>query len=113
MTTIDITKLANHIRRKRGNMNLRDTANAIGEVSISTLSRIDKGKIPDLSTFMKICLWLETSPEEFAPGFQSNDKETDHQEKILYHLRADSSLSEDVATALQKMIEVAYENTIS
>ena len=95
-------------------MNLRETAEAIGDVSISTLSRIDQGKIPDLSTFMKICQWLETSPEEFAPGFEKRDAEKeDHREAILYHLRADSSLSEDVATALQKMIEVAYQNSLS
>lgn len=114
MSTIDIEKLATHIRRKRGSMNLRDTAEAIGDVSISTLSRIDQGKIPDLSTFMKICQWLETSPEEFAPGFQKLDEEEqNHREAILYHLRADSSLSEDVAIALQKMIEVAYQNKLS
>ena len=91
MSTIDIKKLAQHIRRKRGSKNLRETAEEIGGVSISTLSRIDQGKIPDLSTFMKICQWLGTSPEEFALGFQSSDSEENHQERILYHLRGRSN----------------------
>ena len=55
MASIDIDRLSKMLKEKRGKMNLRDTAKAIGDVSISTLSRVEQGKIPDLSTFLKIC----------------------------------------------------------
>ena len=109
MASIDIDRLSQMLKEKRGKQNLRDTAEEIGDVSISTLSRIEQGKIPDLSTFLKICTWLGVSPNEFAPDFQMD--ETDHKRQILYHLRADNALSPEVAAALKKMIEIAYANS--
>jgi hypothetical protein len=58
---------------------------------------------------MKICEWLEVSPEEFSMG--SQNKEKSHKEEMFFHLRADQFLSQDVAEALTKMIELAYENS--
>lgn len=109
MATIDIDRLSKMVKEKRGKNNLRDTVNEIGDVSISTLSRIEQGKIPDLSTFLKICVWLNVDPSEFAPDFQRNEE--NHKEEILYHLRADSTLSKEVADALKQMIEIAYANS--
>lgn len=109
MASIDIEKFAQLVKAKRGKRNLRDIAEEIGGVSISTLSRIAQGKIPDLSTYMKICDWLEVSSEEFA--LNPSSKEKDHKEEIFFHLRADRSLSPDVSEALTKMIELAYENS--
>ncbi len=109
MASIDIDRLSKMLKEKRGKMNLRDTAKAIGDVSISTLSRVEQGKIPDLSTFLKICAWLGVNPSEFAPDFQQ--EEENHKKEILYHLRADSTLSKDVASALKQMIEIAYANS--
>lgn len=108
MSQIDIQRFSQLIRQKRGSKNLRDTAKEIGDVSLSTLSRVEQGKLPDLSTFLKICAWLEMSPNDFAPEFQNSHE--DHREKILYHLRADNALSPEVADALQKFIELAYAN---
>jgi len=111
MASIDIEKFAQLVKNKRSKRNLREIASEIGEVSISTLSRIEQGKIPDLSTFMKICEWLEISPDEFTQNIQSSEKS--HMEEIFFHLRADQSLSQDVADALTKMIELAYKNSES
>ncbi|HEY3388270.1 MAG TPA: helix-turn-helix transcriptional regulator, partial [Prolixibacteraceae bacterium] len=108
MASIDIEKFAQLVRNKRGNRNLRDIANEIGEVSISTLSRIEQGKIPDLSTYMKICEWLEMSANEFE--LNAKPAEKNHMEEIFFHLRADQSLSQEVSDALAKMIELAYKN---
>ena len=115
MATIDIEKLAQLVKSKRGNRNLREVATEIksevGEVSISTLSRIEQGKIPDLSTYMKICEWLEVSPNEFTSNKKKKDKS--HKAEIFFHLRADQSLSPEVSEALSKMIEIAYNNSES
>lgn len=109
MASIDIEKLTQLVKNKRGKRNLRDIAKEIGEVSISTLSRIEQGKIPDLSTYMKICEWLEVSPDEFNINSKPNGKT--HEEEIIFHLRADQSLSQEVSEALTKMIELAYKNS--
>jgi hypothetical protein len=34
---------------------LHDIANVIGDISVSTLSRIDRGHAPDMQTFIKLC----------------------------------------------------------
>lgn len=109
MAKINIEKFAQLVKNKRGKTNLRDIANEIGNVSISTLSRIEQGKIPDLSTFIKICEWLEVTPNEFA--LNTEKKKRGHKEEIFFHLRADQSLSQDVSDALTKMIEIAYKNS--
>jgi transcriptional regulator with XRE-family HTH domain len=109
MASIDIEKLTQLVKNKRGKRNLRDIAKEIGGVSISTLSRIEQGKIPDLSTYMKICEWLEVSPDVF--NINAKPTEKTHEEEIVFHLRADQSLSQEVSDALTKMIELAYKNS--
>jgi transcriptional regulator with XRE-family HTH domain len=106
MSTIDIDKFSQLVKSKRGNKNLRKTAEEIGEISISTLSRIEQGKIPDLKSYLKICKWLKVSPNEFMQ--QIDSVEMSHKEIIYFHLRADQSLDPDVSDALTKMIDLAY-----
>lgn len=113
METIDIEKLSQMLKNKRGNRNLREVAeeikNEVGVVSISTLSRIEQGKIPDLATYMKLCEWLNVSPEEFT--FRKKKEEESKMEKIFSHIRSDQSLPSEVSDALTKMIELAYKNS--
>jgi hypothetical protein len=47
-SSLDIEKLSSLVRSKRGNKGLRDIAKEIGNVSSSTLSRVENGKIPDI-----------------------------------------------------------------
>lgn len=49
--------------RERYVISLRDAENQSG-ISAATLSRIERGAIPDLETFRKLCIWLETSADE-------------------------------------------------
>lgn len=113
MATIDIKRLSQLVKNKRGNRNLRDVADeieaAVGKVSISTLSRIEQEKIPDLSTFMKICEWLEISPSEFS--LKKEQPQKSHKEEIFAHLKKDETLPFEVSDTLAKMIEMAYKNS--
>lgn len=109
MASFDAGLFAQLVRRKRGEKNLRESAREIGDVSISTLSRIEQGKIPDLSTFLKVCTWLNVSPNQFAPDFKNNEE--NHKQQILYHLRADKTLSAEVSKALKQVIELSYANS--
>lgn len=110
MPNLDIEKLSKMVREKRGSMNLKEASKEIGEISISTLSRVEQGKVPDLNTFIQLCDWLGLDQKEFMSGYLE-DEEVEHKSQILYHLRADSSLSKEVSEALKKMIEIAYANS--
>lgn len=106
--TIQIDKLAHCIKQKRGRTGLRKTAEEIGEISASTLSRVEQGRIPDLETFVRICSWLGMSTEEFIDSNYEEDSTKSTPEIIEVHLRADRTLEPEMADALMKMVRLAY-----
>jgi len=114
---INIEDFAAQIRRHRGKRGLREVAQEIGEISASTLSRIENGNIPDLDTFIRICRWLDVSPDMFIIGETNLDASQIHSEAesqktlIKAHLRADRTLDPKTAEALIRMIDLAYEQS--
>jgi transcriptional regulator with XRE-family HTH domain len=110
MAELKTEKLAAMVRAKRGKRGLREIAAEIGNVSASTLSRVEQGKVPDLETFFELCRWLNASPEEFT-----DEKVGAHQaaastpETIEVHLRADRTLDPDTVEALVTMVKLAYD----
>lgn len=109
-TLLNTDKLSSMVKSKRGNRGLRAVAQEIGEVSASTLSRIEQGNVPDVETFLKICKWLDVSSEEFTDEKSNNSSEISTQQIILAHLRADRTLSKKTVQALAEMITLAYQN---
>lgn len=106
----DNQKLAAMVRAKRDKQGLRATAAEISGVSPATLSRIEQGNVPDLATFLRLCEWLDVTTEEFVIGFDAKDIESKPVwEKAAYHLRADRTLDPETASALIRMIKLAYE----
>jgi transcriptional regulator with XRE-family HTH domain len=106
----DLKRLAVLISKKRNGRPLREVAAEIGGVSAPTLSRIENGNVPDLETFMKLCRWLNVSPEDFQTDQAKKTSSTDitSPERICAYLRADRTLSPETAKALTTMIELAY-----
>lgn len=47
---LDLEKFAYLVKNKRGSRGLRETATLTG-ISAATISRVERGKIPDLVTF--------------------------------------------------------------
>lgn len=107
MHSIDIDALSAMIKSKRANRGLREVSKEIGGVSVSTLSRVENGNLPDIDTYLKICKWLEVSIDFFAK--QSKEK-TSNKKLVVANLRADKILPADIAEALIKMINLAYAN---
>lgn len=112
---INIEQFAAQIREKRGKRGLREVAQEMGEISASTLSRIENGNIPDLDTFVRICRWLGVSPDSFIIG-DASDSSIDsiseggsRKALVQAHLRADRTLDPKTVEALVRMIELAYE----
>lgn len=106
---LDTEKLARMVKSKRGDQGLRMVAKEIGDVSSSTLSRIEQGSIPDVNTFLLLCNWLEVPTDTFIINEQTQQESgTNAAEKIVAHLRADRVLPKTTATALIEMIQLAY-----
>ena len=62
---MDINDLAPLVLQERGNMGVRAAAKEIG-VSPTTLTRVEKGNIPDVKTLGKFCKWLGEEPTKFT-----------------------------------------------
>ena len=109
-TAVNVEKLAAMIRAKRAGRGLRLIAGEIGDVSASTLSRVEQGNIPDLETFMRLCQWLGVSADVFRPKQKSMKlvEAPPNSEVIEAHLRADRTLPPEAIDALSKMIRFAY-----
>lgn len=112
---IDLPKFAALISKKRAGRPFRDVAGEIGAVSAPTLSRIEKGNVPDIDTFMRLCRWLSVSPNDFQTGFDAGSQSStlDTKDFVCAHLRADRMLPPDTARALTTMIELAYRSVQS
>lgn len=88
-------------RRRAKRLTLRDLSDEIG-VSFNTLSRVERGHVPDLRNFQRIVDWLEMPAETFTHGDVSTP------EIIARHLRSDRRLSEDAASKIFAMVDEMY-----
>ncbi|MEL6438529.1 MAG: helix-turn-helix domain-containing protein [Cyanobacteria bacterium J06621_8] len=105
----NIEKLANLVRSKRGNRGLRETAKEIGNVSPSTISRVENGKTPDMDTFLALCNWLEVPAAELM-GNTEEKEDVNTPEAIEIQLRADKNLDPAIADALASLVKAAYQD---
>ena len=62
---MNINELAPLVLRRRGNMGVRAAAKEIG-ISPTTLTRIEKGHVPDVGTLNKLSEWLGEEPSKFT-----------------------------------------------
>ena len=95
-------------RRREKHLSLRDLHDQIG-VSVNTLSRVERGHIPDWANFRRIIEWLDEPAERFLEG--GADASTP--EVIARHLRADRSLTQEAATELARMVEEMYRKLVA
>ena len=105
---LDTQRLANLVRSKRGSRGLRETATEIGNVSPSTISRVENGKTPDMETFLSLCDWLEIPPAELIKN--TEEEQLDTPEAISIQLRADKNLDPAIANALASLVKAAYQD---
>jgi transcriptional regulator with XRE-family HTH domain len=105
--TVTIEQLGAELRRRRADkeLSLRDVEEAT-EISAATLSRIERGSVPDVSVLSKLAQWLDVNI--CAAGEESNSIRTDEDLKrtIAVHLRANKKLPEPVARAIVESFEL-------
>jgi transcriptional regulator with XRE-family HTH domain len=86
----------------RGSRGVRDAAKEI-DISPATLSRVERGYMPDLDTFGKICRWLKVDPAEVL-GIK---EVVSTRPAVAVHFRKDQALRPETAQALAQMILAA------
>lgn len=104
MAKITLQTLGRKLIEKRGGRGVRDTAKEIG-ISHGTLSRLERGYLPDLETFRKVCGWLGVDPGEVL-GTQS--PAAGPAIKVAVHCRKTQALAPETAHALAQMIIAAH-----
>jgi transcriptional regulator with XRE-family HTH domain len=87
------------VREKRGTRKLRETAHEIG-ISAATLLRVEAGRIPDVETFGKLCIWLKRDPNEFLGTVQPAQSYL----SVSLHFKADKNPKPETVNALAKMV---------
>ena len=109
-SSLNMERLATLVRTKRGTKGLRETAREIGQVSPSTLSRVENSKMPDMETFLRLCDWLQVPPAELIENSEDlqTSTEIDASEAIAIQLRADKNLEPATANALAALVKAAY-----
>src|SRR6266851_575013 len=86
------------VRAKRGKKKLRETAREIG-IGPATLMRVENGRIPDVVTFGKICVWAGIDPRTFL-GFAIERPVS----SVSAHFRFDKTPTPDTVKALAQMV---------
>jgi transcriptional regulator with XRE-family HTH domain len=82
-------------------------ASAQSKVPVATLSRIEQGRTPDLTTFKKLVEWLGLPPERF---FKVTERSHSTPDIIGEHLRLDPSLSPADAGKIADFVRTMYES---
>lgn len=102
---LNINLLAALVRNKRGNRGLLSAE--IGNVSPSTLSRVENGNIPDMETFIALCNWLQVRPGDLFVTNQQ-ELELDVEQEVVLLLLGDKRLTSDTAYMLSQIIKATY-----
>jgi len=76
-------------------------------VSLSTMSRVEAGSLPDLASFTALCAWAGVSPSRFfTPIAERQDTSV---EVAIAHLSADPRLTPEHASSIASVIRQMYD----
>jgi transcriptional regulator with XRE-family HTH domain len=115
---VDVAVLGERLKRTRRarEVTLKDVAERT-EISIATLSRIERGdaKGVDSPTLLALAKWMGAAASEFVerPDLQAGTVAAEQHatpDVVELHLRADKNLDKRTAIALAKMFRAAYES---
>lgn len=105
---MNILKLSKLLTEKRGERGVREFAREIG-ISAATLSRIERGKLPDIETFGKLCSVLKLNPADILEieDFQAQPDVPSPLAVAAVHFKADAHYSPEAAQDLAALILAA------
>ncbi|MGH3244744.1 MAG: helix-turn-helix domain-containing protein [Trebonia sp.] len=103
---LDVSQLGQVVRAHRGERSMRQAAAEAG-VSLSTMSRVESGALPDLASFTALCAWAGVSPARFFTPIA--ERQYTHVEVAIAHLSADPRLSPEHAGSIAAVVRQMYE----
>lgn len=106
MTAPNLQNLGRRLSAARGDRGLREVAAEIG-ISHATLSRVERGLMPDLDTFGKVCRWLGVDPGAVLKFKARESLPSDTQLQVAVHFRKDQVIEPRTAQALAQLILAA------
>ena len=105
--TVSVDQLGAELKRRRDQLGISlRAAEQDSQISAATLSRSERGSIPDLAVIERLAQWLGVNI--CAAGEETPRVETDEDLKrtIAVHLRANKNLPEEVARAIVESFEL-------
>ncbi len=104
--TIPVDQLGSELRRKRVSegMNLKDVEEETG-ISASTLSRVERGRIPKVEDIKKLAEWLSVNVQAAGEEQSTIQSDEDLVRAIAVHLRARKNLSEQAAQTIANTVD--------
>lgn len=107
--TLNSGLLSHMVKTKRGDKSLKEAVEEIGDITPSTLLRIEQEKDPDVQTFLKICSWLEVSPSVFILKNKPHAaSEISHLDLLLAEINADENLPKEGKDMISKFVTLVY-----
>jgi transcriptional regulator with XRE-family HTH domain len=92
--------------RRRQHMSLRDLADLTG-VSLNTLSRVERGQMPDLKNYQRIVEWLKVPADTFLDADEQGAS-PDTLDLVLRHFRSDAALTPQAVDQLSATVSEMY-----
>lgn len=103
----ELRRLVGEYRRERG-LSLRAASEESG-VPLNTLSRVEKGHLPDLANFGRLVTWVGLDPSAvFGATHRERAQSTTHDIRISLH--NDPRLTEKAANQIAELVSNLYEN---
>src|SRR5258708_35549423 len=106
MAKLTLQTLGRRLSEKQGDRGVRKTAAEIG-ISPATLSRVERGYMPDLETFGKICRWLRVDPAAILGIDVAAPRPS-----ASVHFKKNQAIHPDTARALAELILAASRASI-
>jgi transcriptional regulator with XRE-family HTH domain len=103
MNAPTLETLGRKLQERRAGRGIREVAGEIG-VSAATLSRVERGYLPDLETFTRICRWLQVDPGEVLRLKRRSGGSTP---AAAVHFKKDHAVTPRTAQALAELILAA------
>jgi transcriptional regulator with XRE-family HTH domain len=103
--SLDLAQLGAMVRARRGGLSLRQAAAEAG-ISFSTLTRVESGGQPDLTSFTLLCAWLGASPSQFFNSIA--EREVAAIDEAIAHLNADPRLEPEAASKIVDVLRGMY-----
>lgn len=104
--------LGQKVQQKRGSMGIRACAAEIG-ISAATLSRVERGHLPDSRTLGKICVWLDIDPGHIIGGSVGSSVSPGSMPAVQIGFKQGRAFTAQTAKSLANLIIAAHKQYVA